>query len=245
MLDVFNTPTPQGANYQEFYGGGTVRDWVKPRGVSMVRMLLIGPGGGGANGTTAIGGAGGGSGAITSWIGPAIFIPDVLRVSIGAGGAANNTASATSTLIIYQQKDGTGYTLLTARGGAGSNNNTGGAAAGTSANNYFGASGIYFNVAGNAGAAAANDRNRVNTTFLSGGAGGSASNGGAGNSVIGQFGYPTVSGGAATVTTGNPGGSGYFMVQPILNASGGAGGVLGKAFSPWLSSLHASMPCLV
>ena len=41
MLDVFNTPTPQQSNYQEFYGGGTTRDWIKPRGVSMVRFMLI------------------------------------------------------------------------------------------------------------------------------------------------------------------------------------------------------------
>jgi hypothetical protein len=42
MLDTFGFPTPQGANYQEFYGGGSARDWIKPRGASMVRMILIG-----------------------------------------------------------------------------------------------------------------------------------------------------------------------------------------------------------
>ena len=78
MLDLFNT-SPANTNYQEFYGGGTTRDWVKPRGASMVRMMLIGAGGGGSVGTTGQGGGGGGSGSVTSWIGPAIFIPDVLR----------------------------------------------------------------------------------------------------------------------------------------------------------------------
>lgn len=226
MLDVFNFASPQTANYQEFYGGGTVRDWIKPRGVSMVRMLLIGPGGGGANATVGNGGGGGGSGAITSWIGPAIFIPDVLQVSIGAGGAANTTATLATTNIVYQQKNGTGYTLLTANGGVGSADATGGSAAGTSANNYFGASGIYFNVGGNVGAAGNAAKNRPNpqTTFLIGGAGGGGNTVTAGSDVAGLFGYPNVTGGAIGNPTGSAGGNGYFMTQPILNASSGAGG---------------------
>jgi hypothetical protein len=137
MLDVFGFPTPQGANYQEFYGGGTVRDWVKPRGASMVRMLLIGAGGGGGNGQNRLGG---GSGAVTQWIGPAIFIPDVLRVSIGAGGAggaaaatANAGGNGGATSIIYQAKDGTGYTLLTANAAQADAQGT------ASSNNFFGA----------------------------------------------------------------------------------------------------------
>lgn len=73
MLDVFGFPSPQQSNYQEFYGGGTTRDWVKPRGVSMVRFMLIGAGGGGGSGNSVEGCGGGGSGAITSWIGPAIL----------------------------------------------------------------------------------------------------------------------------------------------------------------------------
>ena len=110
MLDVFGFPTPQGANYQEFYGGGTVRDWIKPRGASMVRMLLIGAGAGGREGGAGGGAAGGGSGAVTQWIGPAVFIPDILRVSLGAGGAS--AAAGGNTIVIYQAKDGTGYKLL-------------------------------------------------------------------------------------------------------------------------------------
>jgi len=112
MLDLFNTPTPQQSNYQEFYGGGTTRDWVKPRGASMVRIMLIGAGGGGGNGSSTVGGGGGGSGAITSWIGPAMFVPDVLRITVGTGGTSGVNATASS--VIYQAKDGTGYTLLTA-----------------------------------------------------------------------------------------------------------------------------------
>ncbi len=215
MLDVFGFPTPQGANYQEFYGGGTVRDWVKPRGASMVRMLLIGAGGGGANGSTGAGGAGGGSGAVTQWIGPAIFIPDILRVSIGAGGASN--AGGTNTQIFYQVKNGNGYVLLTANAGG-----AGVGAGAASSNNYFGAAGIFKSVAGQNGANVAQAITASTTTFLSGGAGAGNSATAPGASVACNYGYPTISGGAGT--TGGKGNDGFFITQPILLGAGGAGG---------------------
>ena len=64
MLDTFNFPTPQSANYQEFLGGNTTRTWVKPRGAKMVRIMLIGVGGGRGNGTSLQGSGAGGSGAV-------------------------------------------------------------------------------------------------------------------------------------------------------------------------------------
>ena len=85
MLDTFNFPTPQTANYQEFYGATTSTStgtWVKPRGASMVRFLLIGAGGGGGNGSSTAGGGGGGSGSIASWIGPAMFVPEIGRAHV-------------------------------------------------------------------------------------------------------------------------------------------------------------------
>ena len=103
MLDVFNFANPQTANYQEFYGGGTTRDWMKPRGASMVRMLLISAGAGGRVGSTFSGGIGGGSGSVTTWIGPAIFIPDQLQIVIGAGGASG--AAGGNTSVIWQPGD--------------------------------------------------------------------------------------------------------------------------------------------
>lgn len=214
MLDIFNTPTPQQANYQEFYGGGTVRDWIKPRGVAMVRMLIIGAGAGGRGGTTSGNGAGGGSGAFTSWIGPAIFIPDILRISLGAGGASG--AAGGNTTVIYQAKSTAGYVLLTANG-AGSY--TGG---GVSSNNYFGASGIFKSVAGQSGTVSTTNITASTTTFLSGGAGGGGTTGAAGANVGTQYDYPTLSGGAGT--TGGNGASGYFLTQPIMFGAGGAGG---------------------
>lgn len=214
MLDVFNFPTPQGSNYQEFYGGGTTCDWLKPRGASMVRMLLIGAGAGGRTGSTSAGGAGGGCGAITSWIGPAIFIPDQLRITIGRGGAS--AAAGGDTSVIYQAKDSTGYTLLTASG-APSNSN-----APNSTNNFFGAAGIFSNTSGQNGANAGAAITANISTFLSGGAGGSSSVTGTGGAVNCNYGYPTIAGGAGT--TGVAGRDGFFLTQPIMIGTGGSGG---------------------
>jgi hypothetical protein len=203
MLDTFNFANPQTCNYQEFYGGGTTLDWVKPRGVAMVRMMLLGAGGG------ATGGRGAGSGAVTQWIGPAIFIPDVLRISIGAGGGSGAAGGATS--VIYQQKNGTGYTLLTAGGGP----TGGGGARPASANNYFGAAGIFSSIAGQAGSTT--NITASATTFLSGGAGNDSQ-------VATKYGYPTVAAGTVTSTDGKPG---YFITQPILLGTGGSGAYTG------------------
>lgn len=220
MLDTFGFPTPQGANYQEFYGGGTsasaYRSWTKPRGASMVRMLLIGAGGAGADGTTSAGGIGGGSGAITQWVGPAIFIPDQLRVYIGKGGPSNGSAGL-ATFISYQAKDGSGYTLLTA------NRSTGQVGGTAATNNFFGASGIFSSTAGPDGAATAGASITASTTiFLSGGAGGGGTTTTAGGNVACNYGYPTISGGAGT--TGGNGANGFFLTQPIMIGAGGAGG---------------------
>lgn len=232
MLDVFNFASPQTANYQEFYGGGTVRDWVKPRGVSMVRMLLIGAGGGGSGGGvgTTNGCNGGGSGAVTEWVGPAIFIPDILRVSLGAGGAggagsttttinAGTTGGATS--VVYQQKDGTGYTLLTANGGgAGGTGTTVGTGGAVFTNNFFGASGIFSSTAGQSNTRSVNITGST-TIFLTAGATGATGTNQSGYSVVPLYGYPTVFLGDST---GTPGGTGYFITSPIMLGAGGAGG---------------------
>jgi len=215
MLDVFNFANPQTANYQEFYGGGTTRDWIKPRGASMVRMILIGAGAGGRAGSTSAGGTGGGSGAITEWIGPAIFIPDQLQIVIGAGGASG--AAGGNTSVIWQGPSASaGYTLLTANGAAS-------ITAGTAfANNFFGASGIFNSIVGQTGALAATAITASTTTFLSGGAGGSSTTTVAGSNVATNYGYPTVNGGAGT--TGGNGGDGYFLTKPLFLGTGGAGG---------------------
>lgn len=227
MLDVFGIPSPQQSNCQEFYGGGSTRDWVKPRGASMVRFMLIGAGGGGGVASTSGGAGGGGSGAVTSWIGPAIFVPDILRITIGVGGTSG--VDGTESTVIYQVKDGTGYTLLTANGGTSSAGSTiaAGAGATASTNNYFGAAGIFISIAGQVGtngseAGGGNARTASTTTFLSGGAGGSGAAALTGGSVTPNYGYralpSTTAGGAVS------GANGYFITQPILVGTGGAGG---------------------
>jgi len=225
MLDVFNFPNPQSANYQEFYAGGggganTDFSWVKPRGVSMVRFMLIGGGGGGNNGTASAGGAGGGSGAVTSWIGPAIFIPDQLVITPGLGGDPNTGGTTTS--VRYLKDAATGYYLLTAN--AGSANGTAGTAM---TRNAFAASGIFTSIAGQAGASGSSTASGTNqtasaTTFLSGGAGGAGGAAGTGGSVTPNYGYTALS----TTTAGGSvkGADGYFITQPILVGTGGAGG---------------------
>ena len=227
MLDVFGFPTPQQSNYQEFYGGGTTRDWVKPRGVSMVRFMLIGAGGGGGTGSVGVGAGGGGSGAVTSWIGPAIFVPDILRITVGAGGTSGVDGTASS--VIYQAKDGTGYTLLTANGGGSGpgGNSTAGLGATVSTNNYFGAAGIFSSIAGQAGTNGTTSSGGLPvtasaTTFLSGGAGGSGGTADTGGSVTPNYGYTAL---PATTSGGTvAGANGYFITQPILVGCGGAGG---------------------
>ena len=225
MLDIFNFPTSQSANYQEFYGGGITYDWVKPRGVSMVRFMLIGAGGGGGNGSSTSGAGGGGSGAITSWVGPAIFVPDVLRISVGLGGVSG--VNATDSSVIYQAKNETGYTLLNANGGSSASTTTGGTAGTASSNTPFGASGIFISIAGQAGQAgsstgAGTSVSASTTTFLSGGAGGSGDSAGTGGGVTPNYDYIAL---PATTAGGTvAGANGYFITQPIMVGCGGAGG---------------------
>lgn len=236
MLDLFNIPTPQTANYQEFYGGGTylgsgvprtAMSWVKPRGASMVRFLLIGAGGGGGNATGTTGSGGGGSGAVTSWIGPAMFVPDTLIVFAGAGGSATNDGVASS----VAPRLGTFSTnILTAAAGYGAT--LAGAAGGNAMPaNQFTACGIFTSIAGQAGtngssSGAGTNQAASTTTFLSGGAGGAGADGANGGSVTPNYGYTAL----ASVTGFTAGKNGYFITQPILVGTGGAGGGTTTAF---------------
>jgi hypothetical protein len=77
MLDFSHIPTPGIADVQTFIGNNTAvtqpltQTWVKPRGVSMVKIFMLGCGGNGVTataGATSAGGAGGGSGS-QAWLG--------------------------------------------------------------------------------------------------------------------------------------------------------------------------------
>jgi len=229
MLDLFNIPTPQTANYQEFYGGtvsqNTIRTWVKPRGASMVRIMLIGGGGGGGNGDSGAGGGGGGSGTVTSWIGPAIFIPDVLNIRVGSGGVGSTAGDPC--YIYYRASNGENLLLRANAGNGGSGSTSPGSGGTAMAANQFTACGIFTSVAGQAGTAgnssgAGTNQTASSTTFLSGGAGGSGGNLSTGGSVTPNYGYTPLSTTAAGGLTAAK--NGYFITQPILVGCGGAGG---------------------
>jgi len=70
--------------------------WRKPRGVKWIYMLGVGggaSGGTGVNTTNAGGaGAGGGSGSQTVVMIPAMFVPDILYIACGQGGASQTTS---------------------------------------------------------------------------------------------------------------------------------------------------------
>lgn len=72
--------------------------WNKPRGCTMVYAILIAGGGGGGAGFTRAttvaggGGAGGACSGIAVSMHPAMFLPDVLKVSVGLGGRGGKTS---------------------------------------------------------------------------------------------------------------------------------------------------------
>jgi hypothetical protein len=235
MSYPINYPTPQGANVQIFSQGGSTSDWVKPQGASFVWFTLIGAGGSGGVGGLSGNSNGGASGAVTNFMGPAFLIPDVLRVTVGLGGArvfgVGSAAAAgnagTESSVGYQQKDTTQYTLLTANGGAGGPANASVAVGGSaSTSNFFSCMGFFQSVAGQDGSTGGNSVSASATTFLSGGAGGGADPTAAGGSVTPNYGYTVASGSAAGSSPfgiSAAGGSGYFNTQPILVGCGGAG----------------------
>lgn len=231
MLDIFNTPSPQSANYQEFYGGGTNTTWIKPRGASMVRFMLIGGGGGGGHGDANNGGGGGGSGAVTSWIGPAMFIPDLLQIYVGKGGIGNGNAE--SSILRYLLKNGTYLDLLSAGGGSAGGPAAGGTAGQAMTATPFATSGIWDSTTGQNGTNGGSTGGGIvqpasSTVFLSGGAGGSGAAASTGGSVTPNYGYtplPVTTAGGTVV-----GADGYFISKPFIVGCGGAGGSTSTSF---------------
>lgn len=144
MLDLGHTPSGNGASdVQIFYGNSPIagqmwQTWVKPRGKTMLDILLIGKGGNGGTGviganSTAAGGGGGGSGAQTRLLIPLALLPDVLYLSL-AGISA--TASLASYITIQPSQVGGGgapvaNNVLAFAGGGGNGGNAAGATAGT------------------------------------------------------------------------------------------------------------------
>ncbi len=264
MLDLNHLSKPTTGSTDYFFGksstlGGSWEIWEKPRGINMINITCIGGGGGGGGGasntsaTARGGGAGGSSGGFTTLSIPAIYLPDSLYVSAGAGGlggapgnpAALGTVGTGSYVALAPYTTLTGiYTVCYANGGTVSavqasstvtSTAPGAVAAATIANMLIAGLGNFSALAGQVGGAGGLFNNGVGGAIsfpvtgllLSGGAGGGggSSTGGAVNaSVQASYVYfSTLTGG----TSGNPatdGRSGYQIQQPLLSIGASGGG---------------------
>lgn len=103
MLDLYDLPSATLGDVQIFNCPSTVTNlqwitWRKPQGVAMAYIMCIGGGGGGGGGYTGVslgagGGGSGGSSAITRVTLPAVFLPSVLYIQVGAGGQGGAAGS--------------------------------------------------------------------------------------------------------------------------------------------------------
>ncbi len=132
MLDVSHIPSQYGSNVQVFtansvVAGVTWQQWIKPRGASMIHIMLLGGGGSGSSGasgaaSTAAGGGGGGSSAQCIAMFNAAFLPDTLYISVGVGGVgvANNFGSSgiASYVSLKPLNTPINHLLMQANGGA-------------------------------------------------------------------------------------------------------------------------------
>jgi hypothetical protein len=262
MLDFSHLPTGYGsADVQEFIGksdslnnGVVWETWLKPRGKSMCCIMLLGNGANGGSGviganSVSAGGGGGGSGALTTLTMPIALLPDVLFISLQAGG---NPASGLVNYISVAPP-------LTAGGGAPTVNNVlaianggsrgGNASAGTAG--ALGAAGTAATaatmplgwswatvVAGGGGTAGGGTVAGLSLTLpvtgviATGGTGGAglgaaASSGTAGGAILAAGVFPLISGGLGTASATTPPGNGNAGIKPMQNLSywmGGTGG---------------------
>lgn len=246
MLDLQHLASSTKADVQVFTGDGSgaTRSWLKPRGVSMVYMLALGPGGNGGSGavgaaSTAAGGGGGSSGAQVTLLIPAIFIPDALNVIVPAVGAATDTRIAVPAVTLTDNN----VFLRAGVGNAGGNASgatpgTAGSATGTAAIATFPLAGMgrYSSLAGQAGLVGGTISNGNGITLpttglvVTGGASGAGLGGGAGGnggSINGAGVFPTIPGGIGAEFSVSPGGNGSSGIQPVTGLSyfyGGSGG---------------------
>ena len=96
MIDSQNLPQGRGKTEVFYPQGATIAQgvqiWNKPRNATMINFFAISGGGGGGAGfskTPGSSGGGGGSGAcsgVVRFLVPAIFVPDILYIQVGAGG---------------------------------------------------------------------------------------------------------------------------------------------------------------
>jgi hypothetical protein len=263
MIDFLHLPKPQNGYVDYFPGYAATlttswQVWNKPRGVNFVKIITIGGGGGGNRGissatTNARGGSGGGgSGGIATIMMPAIFLPDRLYVSAGAGGRRGTSLGngtdggisyvsiAPSTAIIYlvcYANGGASGTIGAPTGGGGGG--SGGSQAVTGA--LQSGQGNFTTLTGQSGSAGggqlgANGTNIIYPTtglLLSGGAGGAGGAGFVGGDITAPASqtdkytiFPTLPGGVAGSVSSLAGGDGVAGINnmELLLFSGGSGG---------------------
>ena len=140
-IDLYGFPNSSNIDTRVFNGnsnvvGGSWHTWVKPRGISMVYIFMVGAGGGGGDSVVgaaslAAGGGGGGCGGQASLLIGADFIPNNLYFSIARGGNNNTTTSALAGFSSYccishpQGAPIAQNTLLTVNAGAGGGKSSG------------------------------------------------------------------------------------------------------------------------
>jgi hypothetical protein len=255
MLDLNHLPKTGNGNIDYFYNTGGTSSWVtweKPKGIGTIVITCIGSGGGGRSGYVGSlgsngGGAGGGSGGFTRAIIPAIFLPDVLYVTVGKGGAGGAAATSSSNLgtagtasyVSIAPSSNSIYLVCYASGGgttaitnSGTNAGGIGGLVATQANCLMSGLGQFFALAGQAGtngesATPTSVTYPITGLLLSGGGAGCGFSAGStvGASVIAptqaSFSLITTRTGGST---GIDGVDGLSILQPLMSIGGAGGG---------------------
>ena len=220
----------------------------------MLEIICIGAGGGGRSGWCAAagrsGGGGGGSGGFTRLLIPAVFLPDVLYVTVGRGGVGGapaltlNTGNAASdgsfSSVNIAPTNSAFYIVCYANAGAGAviGNSTAGPAgvgAGVAVQTTALMSnlGIFTALAGQSGGAGINGTGAaliypITGLLLSGGAAGGGSTIGVGGDVTAptqtSFTFIATRSGGSVGNPGTVGNDGITLFQPLMSIGGAGGG---------------------
>ena len=254
MLDLGHLPLKTGASEVYYFEGnsstaaGSWVTWTKPRGKSMINIVIVGKGGSGGTGviganSTAAGGGGGGSGGQTNVTMPLALLPDIIFLSLAG-------ISATTTLASYVSiaPNAVGNNVIALANGGGNGGNAAGATAGaagaaagvaTSLNMAFGFNfaqvlagqpGIIGGTTGTSTAVVIGTSGLM-VTGGSGGAGlGTAGTAGAAaGGLTGAGVFPSITGSAGGSTATTPPGNGSSGFRPVQNMLFGLGGTGGGA----------------
>jgi hypothetical protein len=255
MLDFSHTPKSTGAaDVQWFIGdaltaGTAWKTWNKPRGKSMLNIVLVGAGGNGGTGvvganSVSAGGAGGQSGAITIVQMPLAVVPDRLYLSLSG---RKPTATANFASYVGIEPNTTANNVIAfANGGlhggnasAGTGGTVGTAAAIAAAGNMplgwlyaIQVLAAQVGTAGGAAVAAANLALPTTGAFVTGGTGGGGlpaggATGTNGGQLTGAGAFPTLLGGQGSATATNPAAGGNAGFRPVAGLGyfmGGTGG---------------------